>query len=186
MQLYDHAAKRLYINKAERNAFIAAARLQPIHIRAFAFTLLFTGCRVSEARALEWSNIQCGDQLISIRSLKKRERLQVREVPVPKELIRMICSLEPIAPLVWPANKGPVPRITAYRWVKEIMVEANIFGPQACPKGLRHGFGIHAVRSGVQLNMLQKWMGHADIQTTAIYADAVGREEHEIAARMWV
>jgi len=37
--------------------------------------------------------------------------------------------------------------------------------------------------------MLSKWMGHADIKTTAIYANtianAIGKEEQDIAARMW-
>ena len=35
------------------------------------------------------------------------------------------------------------------------------------------------------LNLLQRWLGHADIATTAIYADAMGPEERAIAARMW-
>ena len=65
------------------------------------------------------------------------------------------------------------------------MDKADIHGPQACPKGLRHGYGIHAIRSGIQLNMLQKWMGHSSIETTAIYANAVRPEEMEIAQRMW-
>ena len=43
----------------------------------------------------------------------------------------------------------------------------------------------YALRTGVQLNLLQRWLGHADIATTAIYADAMGAEEREIAARMW-
>jgi hypothetical protein len=37
----------------------------------------------------------------------------------------------------------------------------------------------------VPLNLLQRWLGHVSMKTTAIYADAVGREEYEIAARMW-
>jgi integrase/recombinase XerD len=32
-------------------------------------------------------------------------------------------------------------------------------GPHRSPKGLRHGFGVHAISSGVPLNMLGKWMG---------------------------
>ncbi len=35
------------------------------------------------------------------------------------------------------------------------------------------------------LHMVQKWMGHAQLSTTAIYANAVGKEEQHIAARMW-
>ena len=32
----------------------------------------------------------------------------------------------------------------------------------------------------------QKWPGHAQLPTTAIYADAVGAEEKDIAQRTWV
>lgn len=35
------------------------------------------------------------------------------------------------------------------------------------------------------LNLVQKWLGHAQLSTTATYADATGDEEHAIAARMW-
>ena len=53
--------------------------------------------------------------------------------------------------------------------------------------------GIHRVRAALKrkkakdepLNMLCKGMGHADIKTTAIYANAIGAEEQDIAARMW-
>jgi integrase/recombinase XerD len=44
---------------------------------------------------------------------------------------------------------------------------------------------IVAFTKGIQLNMLQKWMGHADMKTTAIYANAMGAEEQSIAAKMW-
>lgn len=66
------------------------------------------------------------------------------------------------------------------------MIEAGIpDAPQCSPKGLRHGFGVNATVNGIPLHMLQKWMGHAQLSTTAIYADAVGKEEQDIAARMW-
>lgn len=65
------------------------------------------------------------------------------------------------------------------------MKAARISGPHATPKGLRHAFGIKAVVSNVPLNSLQKWLGHADLKTTSIYADAHGPEEKKIAERMW-
>jgi uncharacterized protein (DUF736 family) len=58
-------------------------------------------------------------------------------------------------------------------------------GPHMTPKGLRHSFGIHAIRSGVPLNLVKRWLGHASMTTTEIYLDAMGDEEREIAARMW-
>jgi len=77
-------------------------------------------------------------------------------------------------------------RFRGWQLVKAVMREASIVeGPHMTPKGLRHSFGIHAVRSGVPLNLVQRWLGHASMKTTAIYLDALGEEEREIAARMW-
>jgi site-specific recombinase XerD len=39
--------------------------------------------------------------------------------------------------------------------------------------------------SGIALNMVQEWLGHAQLTTTAIYVNAVGEEERLIAMRMW-
>jgi site-specific recombinase XerD len=33
--------------------------------------------------------------------------------------------------------------------------------------------------------MVQKWLGHAHIATTSIYADAIGQEAKQLAERMW-
>lgn len=77
-------------------------------------------------------------------------------------------------------------RTTAWRKVKAVMETADLGeGPQVSPKGLRHGFGVSAVTNGIPLNMVQKWLAHAQLSTTAIYADAVGAEEKNIASRMW-
>ena len=62
---------------------------------------------------------------------------------------------------------------------------ACIEGPQACPKGLRHGFGIAAVTAGVPLPTIAADPGHADIATTAIYTTALGVEARGFLAKMW-
>jgi integrase/recombinase XerD len=58
-------------------------------------------------------------------------------------------------------------------------------GSHACPEGLRHGFRVAAVSKGIALNMVQKWLGYAQLTTTAIYTNAVGEEKQSIASRMW-
>ena len=35
------------------------------------------------------------------------------------------------------------------------------------------------------IDMVQKWLSHAQLSTTAVYADAAGEEEKDIAQRMW-
>ena len=84
---------------------------------------------------------------------------------------------------LWPWN-----RMTGWRAVHTVMEAAGLDGPHASPKGLRHGFGVAAVCAGIPLNLVQKWLGHAQLSTTAIYADAAmqfGAEEKDIARRMW-
>jgi integrase/recombinase XerD len=75
--------------------------------------------------------------------------------------------------------------MTGWRAVHTVMAAAGLDGPQASPKGLRHGFGVAAVSAGIPLNLVQKWLGHAQLTTTAIYADATGAEEKDIPRRMW-
>lgn len=190
MRLYDHAHRRLYINAEERRRFMHAALACELQIASLCLTLLYSGCRISEALELTASAVQLEARILTFRTLKRRNSQVYREVPIPPDLAELIgrahdlsasCLYRPL----WGSQGHPLNRATAYRWVKSVMRRAGIQGKQACPKGLRHGYGIHALSSGVQLNMLQKWMGHASMSTTAIYANAVGAEEMAIADRMW-
>ncbi|MGE8131885.1 tyrosine-type recombinase/integrase [Methylobacterium sp. NPDC080182] len=99
---------------------------------------------------------------------------------MPNDLVAQLTALPTLGGPFWQWG-----RTTAWRYVKAVMAAAGIIGLHASPKGLRRGFGVHAVRSGVPLNLLQRWLGHEDIATTAIYADLMGAEEQEIAAMMW-
>lgn len=85
----------------------------------------------------------------------------------------------------WDRGRGvrlwPWSRMTGWRAVHAVMAAARLDGPHALPKGLRHGFGVSA---GIPLNLVQKWLGHAQLITTTIYADALGTEEKDIVQRM--
>ena len=83
------------------------------------------------------------------------------------------------------AKLWPWSRTTAWRRVSEVMKAAGMEGPAATPNGLRHAFGIVAATAAVPLTIIQKWLGHSDVSTTAIYLDASGSEERRIAFRMW-
>lgn len=53
------------------------------------------------------------------------------------------------------------------------------------PKGLRHAFAVEASQKGIPINIVQRWLGHARIETPAIYASAIGEEERNLARRAW-
>lgn len=191
MSLYDAAGHRKYLTPEEREAFLEAAATAPREVRTFCGTLLYTGCRISEALQLTADRVDLKGGSIVFESLKKRKKGVYRPVPVPPvflDALNMVHDLRTAQKrpdrgkkiLLWDWSRG-----TAWTRVGEVMKAAKITGPHATPKGLRHGFGVKAVTSGIPLNMVQKWLGHAQLSTTSIYADAVGAEAKQIAARMW-
>lgn len=178
--LYSARGLRKYLTPAERLRFIAAANAHPrAEVRLFCLTLAYTGCRISEGLALTSACIEAESGYIAIRSLKKRGRVVIREVPAPPVLLAELRGSS--SGRLWTLS-----RTRAWQLVKAVMADAGIEpGIHATPKGLRHGFGIHAIRSGIPINLVQRWLGHARMETTAIYLNAIGPEEIELAARMW-
>jgi integrase/recombinase XerD len=190
--LFDKQGNRLYMNAEERKTFLEAAAKQKRKVKVFCEVLHYSGCRISEALELTARNVDLVEESLHIRCLKKRNnKIVYRSVPVPPSLIEnldMVFGIREIQQKgrgvddrLWSWTRGH-----AWLLVKQVMNEANIpDGAHKTAKGLRHGYGVAAIQAGVQLNMLQKWMGHYDMKITAIYANALGSEERDIAARMW-
>ena len=185
MRLYDTQGHRLYLTGSERDAFCKAAEKAPREVRTYCHTLLYTGCRPSEALALTADRVDFQAQAVTFESRKKRRVGIYRAVPVPATLLDALDLVHGIRDRKTRARLWTWSLRTAYTRVIEVMEAAGIAGPQATPKGLRHGFGVACIEKGIPLNLVQRWLGHAQLATTAIYADAVGEEERGIAARLW-
>jgi integrase len=107
---------------------------------------------------------------LTFETLKRRKRGLFRSVPVPQSLLDALDLLHGLREKSGRERKQRIwewSRSTAWRRVKEVMDTAGLCGIKATPKGLRHGFGIACNQNEVQLNMAQKWLGHANIKTTA-------------------
>jgi len=184
MQLFDAAGQRKYLTPTQRQEFLRAAAEAPREVFTFCGTLAHGGCRISEALALTGTRVDIEAGVIVFESLKKRRKGIFRAVPVPSAFLQTLDAAHDVG-LLGGARLWRWSRTTAWRRVKEVMAAAGIHGLYATPKGVRHGFGIKATTSEVPLNMTQKWMGHARIETTAVYTNAVGPEEQKLAERMW-
>ena len=189
--LFNQNGTRKYLTVSERSAFIDAAKRASPEIETFCLTLAYTGARISEVLALTPARVDLSAEAIIIETLKRRRRGIFRAVPIPENLIMRLDAVHNITALrnnpteselrLWPWG-----RTTAWERVKHMMYGAGIPPGTAMPKALRHAFGVSGVaETGVPLNMMQKWLGHAKIETTAIYADAIGAQERAIANRMW-
>lgn len=186
--LYDHNGQRKYLTVAERQRFLDAARAAGPEVYTFCATLAYTGGRISEILALVPKRIDFEDGLVVLPCLKKRRPGVNRAVPVPEALLRELDRVHDIRVRqsqsddhrIWPWG-----RTTGWKRTKDAMTSAGIFGRKASPKGLRHSFGVNTIQAQAPLTLVQRWLGHTRVATTAIYADAVGDEERSIAGRFW-
>lgn len=190
MKLFNIEGKRLYLTAEERQAFYDAAAKEPRNVRTFCHTLYFTGCRPSEALALTYRSIDISAKHILIRTLKKRSGDHYRPIPVPDshmDALDMVHGIREAQKRQKDEKLWTWTRPHAWHIVKGVMRKAGLDTalPYATGKGLRHAFGIHAVASGVPLNEIQNLMGHADIKTTSIYLEAMGKEKRALVSKMW-
>ena len=182
--LFDRHGNRKYLNGAERRMFLRAANEETDPAaRAFCLTLFYAGCRISEGLNLTAERVDLRGKALVFETMKRRKLGCFRSVPIPDSLTKLLRSIV--------AERKPAERVwnlsrpTAYRLVKDRMAKAGFTGAMASPKGLRHGFAIACIGPSVPLTTVQKWLGHARLETTAIYLDASGDEEREFAKRLW-
>lgn len=179
--IFDAYGRRKYLNRLEVERLLAQAIGETAEIYAFCRLLTEAGCRISEALAVTGERIDLDSNVIVFESLKKRRRGVFRAVPITPVLAELLVNL---AKRRAPDRIWTWSRMTAWRHIHRLLDAAEISGVQASPKGLRHGFAVGALGSGVPLTLVQRWLGHADIRTTAIYADAAGPEELQFAQKL--
>jgi integrase len=187
--LHTCDGQRKFLNDGERKRAVAATGALTEHRALFVQVLAWTGARVSEVLALTPRSFQVENGLVTIVTLKRR-KFSVREVPIPERLVAALERFFGLASLQRDEKAAmrrlwAFCRMTAWRTVKSVMVAAGIAGPQACPKGFRHGFGHAHCRIHTPLHVIQGWMGHARLSTTAIYMGLSGSEERAFAQRLW-
>lgn len=188
--LFGPSGNRKYLNAAERRRFLESAQSLPPMQRTFCLMLAWSGGRVSEILALTPAAIDLTSGVATIHTLKRRKHGIVRQVPLPAEVLRELdrvfrlrrrqCDPQLAIKRLWHWS-----RTTAWRYVKNAMKRAGITGTPAMPKALRHAFGVRAFQSSVPPHLVQRWLGHASLRTTAIYGDVIGPEERQFAKRMW-
>jgi integrase/recombinase XerD len=187
--LYAPDGARKYLNRDERlRVLTATTALKPAEA-LFVLMLAWTGARVSEVLAVMPSSFQVERGVVAICTLKRR-RHHVREVPLPPELLaaldrHFVLSNQRRDPHEADSRLWPWHRATAWRIIKKVMRRSGVAGRCACPRGLRHAFGVGTLQAGVPLNLIQRWLGHARMTTTAIYTGASGPEETAFARQFW-
>lgn len=194
--LLDAQGNRKYLTAEERRSFEAAAKDAEREARTFCLMLLNTGCRISEGLNVRVKDVDFITKSITFETLKQgkdkkgKKRKAFRQIPLSEnfldelnlvhDLKRRRAKEDSAGERIW-----GISRATASLRVSEVMRAAKISGIHACPLGLRHGFAVACVERKISLNIIQKWLGHRRMTTTAIYANVLGEEERKLASMLW-
>lgn len=190
MSLHGQRGERKYLNSAERVRFISALQNIPTRDRLFGLMLAYAGGRISEVLALTPQAFDLEEGIVAIRTLKRRKMI-IRQVPLPRWLLAEMDhefelqssqrDLDLACLRLWGWS-----RATGWRRIKRIMATADIHGLCACPKALRHTFGVTSFQAKLPPHIVQRWLGHSSSRTTAIYGEVVGEEERQFAESIWL
>lgn len=190
-ELHDRlTGERLYLNTAERARFLEATRYQEPNVKYFCQMLYYTGCRLNEALTVRYDRFDLSEKGVFIETLKRRRPGVFRFIDLPDDFLEKLNDVYHIRKIqAIPGRKDEKLWMftdrTGQNYVKTVMLQADISGKKASPKGLRHAFGIAATEQKVPPHQLQEWLGHRFIESTAVYTRAQGKERRELAKRLW-
>ena len=179
--IYDDRGRGKYLTLEESLRFKEEAMELDSRDRTLCLLLLCSGVRVSEALCLKRSDLDLSAGEIIVRTLKQRDSVVYRRIPIPEFLAKEIDGLKK-----HPRHRlWKLSRSMAWHIVKGIMRKAEIKGIHATCKGLRHSYGVRSVMMGVPVTTLQTLMGHRKIETTTIYLNIVGEELRRVVKVGW-
>ncbi len=158
------------------------ARIRGRFFLMFLF-LRFTGARISEVAGIDDQadvDYRTGDVTMAVLKRHNPHKKKMRKmVPVPlpavKKLARYLAQ--------YPEMKGKafsIDRSNFFVIFKKLALECGFPKALAHPHVLRHTRAMELVRAGVPLTIVQQVLGHANLNTTAIYLQFSGQEAKAI------
>jgi len=156
------------LSRAEVVQFFGAIR-HPKY-RALFMTIYAAGLRVSEAVALQTSDIDSRRMVIRVRQGKgKKDRYVMLS---PKLLLELRAYWKVARPpeCLFPERdgKGPLARQRVYASCQRTARRAGLT-KNVTPHTLRHTFATHLLEAGTDIRTIQTLLGHRSLRTTALY-----------------
>jgi len=167
-----------YLTFDETRRLLAAA---PPQWQTFLLVAVGTGLRVSELRALHWTDVDLERRRIRVsRNLTRAgesspKSRRPRTVPLGGDLVEALQVWQtrqgqPGGELVFCQGDGGALTPGQVRSAIEGAAKAAGIPRGVRPGVLRHTFATQSAMAGVPMNVVQAWMGHSDLRVTMRYA----------------
>jgi len=143
-------------------------------------TLIYTcGLRLHEATSISPADIDSKRMVVHVKDGKGR---QDRIVPLPEVTLHILRShykTHRNSQYIFPApgrgahkgepvSKIPIPDSSLQTVLKKVLRQINIIKPISI-HNLRHSYATHLLEAGIDIRIIQKYLGHKSISSTMIY-----------------
>jgi integrase/recombinase XerD len=185
-RLTDIRDKPTWLTRAEICRLYGATKDDVLGVRDRAMLSVFYGCglRLQEGASLELSDVLHDRRLLYVRRGKGYKE---RYVPIAEKSyadIRVYIDearpqilQRPCATLFIDANKGrPIHKQSLYLRIKALVRRAGI-GKEVGTHTLRHSIATHLLQSGMTLERIKDFLGHAVLDSTQIYTHLINKPQ---------
>ncbi len=142
----------------------------------FARFLAFSGCRLSEARAATWADVDLAKGLLTIHNAKVRRARNwtpTRIIPIVPDMRALLERLKKGRPSPsTPINKVSDCEISLTSACKKIGI------PKLTHHDMRHLFATRCIEAEVDIMTVSRWLGHSDGGALAMKVYGHLRKEH--------
>lgn len=178
------------LSREEVRSVLACVRTP--HNHAFLSTVYACGLRLQEAMFLEISDIDAQRMMIHVHRGKGAKD---RFVPLPQRtlaLLREHWKQHRNPRLLFPAygrdsrsgglSTTPMAKSSVQGAFRRAKIEAGIHKTSVSVHTLRHAYATHLLEAGVNLRVIQKYMGHSSLETTMVYLHLTHKGEEDACA----
>ena len=172
------------LSRAEVRQILAAVRLP--HYRVCLATIYSCGLRLQEGTNLHVADIDSARMMIHVRHGKGAKD---RYVPLPQrtlQLLRQYWQQHHNPVLLFPAegrnhidfarSTEPMSKSSVQKAFHAALKESGNH-KRASVHTLRHSWATHLLEAGVNLRLIQEWLGHASPATTSVYTHLTVKAE---------
>lgn len=180
-------ARKLPVVLSEAEVGQVLGRVRKPHYRVCLSTIYSCGLRLKEGVQLQVDQIDSAHMRVHLRGAKGG---QERMVPLPPRTLQMLrAQWQRHGHRAWlfpqvRAGRGASGSMDASgvrRAFRSALADSGI-NKRATVHTLRHSWATHLLEAGVNLRLIQKWLGHRSLSTTAIYTHLTDKGEAQAVA----
>jgi site-specific recombinase XerD len=179
------------LSVAEVRRLIAAVRTP--HNRAYFWTVYSLGLRLEEALYLQVGDIDSQRMMVHVRRGKGAKD---RYVPLPGrtlEVLRAYWATHRHPQWLFPdrgrdghqaaTTDQPMTRGTVQKAMSRVVQELGL-KKAISVHSLRHSYATHLLEAGVNLRLIQQYLGHSSLHTTMVYLHLTTASQEQAVARI--